>query len=194
MKDDYLWDKTGDDPEIQRLEDVLSAFRYQEGAAPALPAVKSAALVEKLPSWRFSFAYTLVGCTAAAILLMVWLQFSGDGSRGEEVLAVIDPAQSEAAAADVWAVERIPATAENTPQTVKQGPAKIRRAAASVNRTITVRRVEKSGQTAILTSQEKYAYGQLMLALSITSSKLKIVQDTINGIENKESAATKNER
>ena len=45
-----------------------------------------------------------------------------------------------------------------------------------------------------LTEEEKYAYGQLMLALSITGSKLKIVKDTINGVEEIENAAKENER
>lgn len=35
----------------------------------------------------------------------------------------------------------------------------------------------------VLTDEEKYAYGQLMLALSITSSKWQVVQDSINGVE-----------
>jgi hypothetical protein len=34
-----------------------------------------------------------------------------------------------------------------------------------------------------LTAEEKYAYDQLMLALSITGSKLKIVKDKIAGTE-----------
>ena len=30
MKDDYLWDKTGQpDPEIQKLEEILGTLRYQ---------------------------------------------------------------------------------------------------------------------------------------------------------------------
>ena len=38
MKEDYLWDKTGSDPEIEKLENALKAFRYQETAPPELPA------------------------------------------------------------------------------------------------------------------------------------------------------------
>ena len=30
MKEDYLWDKTGDpDPEIQQLEEILGTLRYE---------------------------------------------------------------------------------------------------------------------------------------------------------------------
>jgi hypothetical protein len=34
-----------------------------------------------------------------------------------------------------------------------------------------------------LTKEEQYAYDQLMLALSITSSKLKLVKDKVEGFE-----------
>ena len=38
MNEDYLWDKTGEDPEIEKLENALQVFRYKETAPPALPA------------------------------------------------------------------------------------------------------------------------------------------------------------
>jgi hypothetical protein len=38
-----------------------------------------------------------------------------------------------------------------------------------------------------LTEEERYAYNQLMLALSITGSKLKIVRDKVQGLEEKPS-------
>jgi hypothetical protein len=38
-------------------------------------------------------------------------------------------------------------------------------------------------ETAKLTEEEQYAYDQLMLALSITSSKLKIVKDKVGGTD-----------
>ena len=39
MNEDYLWDKTGDpDPEIQRLEALLSPLGHKGGALPAWPA------------------------------------------------------------------------------------------------------------------------------------------------------------
>ena len=30
MKNNYLWDKTGEDAEIEQLEKTLQVFRYQE--------------------------------------------------------------------------------------------------------------------------------------------------------------------
>ena len=43
--------------------------------------------------------------------------------------------------------------------------------------------IETKKPTVKLTKEEKYAYDQLMLALSVTSSKLKLVTDKIDGIE-----------
>ncbi len=36
MKEDYLWDKTGENHEIERLENALKMFRYKETAPPSL--------------------------------------------------------------------------------------------------------------------------------------------------------------
>ena len=55
------------------------------------------------------------------------------------------------------------------------------------------RKLETKSNEIALTKEEKYAYDQLMLALSITSSKLKIVKDKANGIE-EQNAVVKTER
>ena len=51
-----------------------------------------------------------------------------------------------------------------------------------------------SPTTIALTEEEKYAYRQLMIALSVSSSKFKIVKDSINGNENIEHTNSTNER
>ena len=38
MNNDYLWDKTGEDAEIESLENLLGGLRFQPTAPPALPA------------------------------------------------------------------------------------------------------------------------------------------------------------
>ena len=45
-----------------------------------------------------------------------------------------------------------------------------------------------------LTNEEKYAYNQLLLALSITSSKLKLVQETIDRMEDRKEISKENNR
>lgn len=68
MNDDYLWDRSGEpDPEIERLERVLSKYRFE--AKPLSPALRSR-LSERRVGWiRFA-------AVAAAILIVlagVWI-------------------------------------------------------------------------------------------------------------------------
>ena len=93
MKEDYLWDKTGRDPEIEKLENALLAFRCRPADAPSVaaeaevisfkPVVKND--VRRL--WtrllaRSSFAPATVSASACLLALvtisaLVWLRFSG---------------------------------------------------------------------------------------------------------------------
>ncbi len=78
MKEDYLWDKTGEDPEIERLEKALTVFRYQETEPPALPA-KIIPFERKTPRGFFRLAFAFAACAAIAIIsLGVWLQISSN--------------------------------------------------------------------------------------------------------------------
>ena len=77
MKEDYLWNKTGSDPEIERLENALKAFRYQQIAPPVLPA-KVVPFERKSP--RGVLRLSLAFASFAALLIVwlgVWLNFSG---------------------------------------------------------------------------------------------------------------------
>ena len=76
MKDDYLWDKTGEDAEIQGLENALKAFRYQESEPPALP--QKVFTVEKANGRRFfQFRFALAAFAAVvAVLSLVWFKFA----------------------------------------------------------------------------------------------------------------------
>jgi hypothetical protein len=66
----------------------------------------------------------------------------------------------------------------------------ITRTTAAINRRP---KTKDTAPPAELTAEEQFAYRQLMLALSITGSKLKIVQDTIDGTEDTNDD-TKNQR
>lgn len=72
MKDDYLWDRSGEpDPEIQKLETVLAKFRHV-GEAPVFPQITDSARKSSLPLIlrvpRLAFA-------AAAILILTMAVF-----------------------------------------------------------------------------------------------------------------------
>jgi hypothetical protein len=69
MKDDYLWDGSGEpDPEIQKLETALSRFRHR-GQAPRFP---ESVPENRLLRWPRILPMRLsVGLAAAAIVLMI---------------------------------------------------------------------------------------------------------------------------
>jgi hypothetical protein len=69
MKDDYLWDGSGEpDPEIRQLETLLGRFRHNR-PAPEFPAIPEAA-----PRWTWPWLLgnrALVGAAAAAVAALV---------------------------------------------------------------------------------------------------------------------------
>ena len=79
MKDDYLWDGSGEpDPEIQELETLLGRFRHSR-PAPDFPVIP-----ETVQRWTWSWLLgnrTLVGAVAVAIAVLVtaglWLAYRG---------------------------------------------------------------------------------------------------------------------
>jgi hypothetical protein len=196
MKQDYLWDKTGADPEIENLENALAVFRYKETAPPALPA-KIIPFKKESPRMSFRFAYAIAACTAFLMIgLGVWFQFSTNETATQESIAqTIEPQISETIP-DAPIVENpapIVNNAETSPKT-KMESAKRISALKPVRKNkiipAVVRQPEKRAgnieakkSDVHLTKEEQYAYDQLMLALSITSSKLKLVKDKVEGFE-----------
>lgn len=196
MKEDYLWDKTGADPEIEKLEKALMAFRYQETEPPALPA-KIIPFERKSPRRFFQFAFAFVTCAAMVLVsLGVWFQFSINKIEPVDDLAKsIIPqigieipeeiSDGKLRNADLVKPADLPSTKINTSQPTKRKIVKASRfvpVKAAQNQTI-ARKTEVKKPAVELTEEEKHAYDQLMLALSITSSKLKMVKDRVEGIE-----------
>lgn len=221
MKQDYLWDKSGIDPEIEELEKALSAFRYQETVPPALPAKVLAfpeKTVEKTLRRRFSFRFAFAACAAAILIAFgVLFQFSNSKtaiendsaqtfSRDEEIEnasiendSIESDETEESQNLTIKNVETSPQIEvskqiikqfENTLAINKPKPSvvKTRQPASSQNKTFT-RKAEIEDSSVELTAEEKHAYDQLMLALSITGSKLKIVKDKVDGVEDQSIAA-----
>ena len=192
MKEGYLWSKSGAaDPEIERLENALQMFRYTETAPPALPA-KIVPFERTAPRGIFRWAFPL---TAFAALAMVVVGIGFQISSGKIELVnklpeekIIAPPVAEENFAEIStmppddsAIEKIeiPKRAAD-PKNIKVKkviPANVRPYKTIARNT----NVEK--QSVKLTKDERYAYDQLMLALSITGSKLKIVEDKIYGAD-----------
>lgn len=192
MKEDYLWDKTGAvDPEIERLENALAVFRYQETEPPALPA-KIIPFERKAPRnfFRLVFAFA-AGAAVVAVCFGVWLQISNNKIEvaKDSIETIAQPVEEKAVneirteTPDNSIVEKIELTkSPGEPKIVKAR--NIARPTARQNKTI-AQKVESKKPEIKLTKEEKYAYDQLMLALSITSSQFKLVKDKVDGIEEK---------
>jgi preprotein translocase subunit SecF len=184
MKNDYLWDKTGEDKEIEQMENALKAFRYQSAAPPILP-VKTLQTKQRqgfnlFPYFgRFAFA-GMAGLLIAIVSLGIWFQNLnkqidlGEGYSPPLVTPIIvdldKPIVSEKINQPITNKKSVQSTVELPPKTTK----------------ITLRQKTRQVQatkTLQLTEEEKFAYNQLMLALSITGAKLKEVKDKANSID-----------
>jgi len=180
MNDEYLWNKTGTDSEIEEMEKALQSFRFQTTDPPALPGT-----IEILPEKRFFNFFKLgfaVAFAAALIVAMtlIWLrtpvnhsekrsEFVKNGS--EDVAAPVSPGPSS--------------TPIFEPPMPK--PAVIKFKSPTTNATRAVKVIAKKEEK--LKPEEKHAYDQLMTALAITSNELKLVKDKINGRDVERTAA-----
>ena len=194
MNDEYLWNKTGEDPEIKRLEETLAAFRYRETAPPALPIAKA----ENTPRWRFNLGFAFAACASVVIAAAVWFQISNTINNSEYDVTFVALPEVENATPNAPAApepKTLPVqTGEPSKPPVRHSPAKIRPTTAATYRRPKFTTTVPKESFAALTKEEKFAYEQLMLALSITGSKLKIVQNTIDGTEDTENNAKQNNR
>ncbi|MCA1624294.1 MAG: hypothetical protein LC768_12880 [Acidobacteria bacterium] len=204
MKEDYLWDKTGKDSEIEKLENALQAFRFQGTAPPSLRA-------EVLPFRKeysrkiFPIALAAAACLVFGMFALgIWLRVSGDKTEvkgdmaetiktsGEEAVSV----ESGIEKANVLTVgkhknitiKNVPTSAQITKRKVvalgKTVPViSRRREMIAKNDTVIKQNHKTVKQDDLLTKEEQHAYNQLMLALSITSSKLRLVKDKVEGME-----------
>ncbi len=202
MKEDYLWDKIGEDAEIERLENALRVFRYRETAPPALPA-KTLPFKAKTSRRMFRFALAFAACAAMVIVCLgVWLQFSSskievaNNSAETELPKIakeilVDNSVKKQSDMIIEKVERV----EIPKQSAERKIVRIQKVVPSIVRRnlLIARKAEVKKPSVILSKEEKYAYGQLMLALSITSSELKLVRNKIDGVEKKDTAL-ENER
>jgi hypothetical protein len=190
MKEDYLWDKTGDDAVIKKFEIALQGFRFQENEAPALPA-KAIPSPPTSRRRRFRVAIVAVAACVAFGLLALGIGFQLLKSTPE-----VQNSLSATETSKITAIENQNILANNeTPNfPVKTADRQTRTTAAKIIKTRQIsplnRRKEIKSQNYgatkannKVTKEEQFAYDQLMLALSITGSKLKIVKDKVDGSE-----------
>lgn len=191
MKENYLWNKTGEDPEIEHLENALRVFRWQENAPPALPA-KIIPFEAKSPRRFFRLPFAFAGFAVLTVICLgVWFQFAGGGNTevAKNAPETTAPQKTETLAKDIQAEKQVDLPVEKfeTPkQLVERKQIKVIKTAAPIvrkNNPVVARNINTKKSSEELTKEETYAYNQLMLALSITGSKLKLVQDKVDGVE-----------
>lgn len=157
MKDDYLWDKTGEpDPQVQQLEEILGTLRYQP---------KQLEIPEELPLPRRENHFPWLAIAAGLLLAIlaggIWLSTR---SRSET-----PQRQAEVTPSPVIE-EKSPVPAEiKTPERKPDS----RRAVVAVNRhpsKVTTPVLSKREREEALMAKE-----QVMLALRLTTEKLSLV-------------------
>ncbi len=201
MKEDYLWDKTGAaDPEIERLEKALAVFRYRADEPPALPA-KIIPFERNNPRRFFRFGFAFAACAALVIIsLGALFQFSGGKAEVAKDSKETNPSPVVEEVADETPVtqpnDSITRKVETPKRSVERSFVKAKKSAPVIDRQnkLFARNVEIKKPAVRLTKEEKYAYDQLMLALSVTSSTFKKVKNKVEGVEDVTAARGKSGR
>lgn len=158
MKDDYLWDKTGEpDPQIQQLEEILGSLRYQPQPLEipeGLPVPRRRNYV----SWLAIAAALLVAILAGGI----WLSTRSRSETPQSQAEVAPPA---------------PAIEERSPAPVESKAPE--RKPDSRREVVAVNRYRPKVTTPVLSKHEReealMAKEQVMLALRLTTEKLSLV-------------------
>jgi len=163
MKDDYLWDKTGEpDPQVQQLEEILGSLRYQP---------RPLELPEELPLPRRRNYFPWLAIAAGVLLALVaggiWLNTRTRGEAPSREAKVTPPAPVE---------EVRPPTGTTAPETPQPKP-EPREAVVAV-----VHKYRPRPSAPVLSKQEReealMAKEQVMLALRLTTEKLSLVHKT----------------
>jgi hypothetical protein len=184
MKQDYLWDRSGSDDEIERLEGLLSVFRHNE-AAP------SKSIVIEFPvhglnggkKWLFAVAASLAIGAFAIGAWRVSTDVDDASAIAEATSAVETPSVNSSPAAVVKEVDLSRAAIRAAAYTPR--PTKARGTRRRASFAVLGKHPKLAGKPSF-TKAEVQAYNQLMLALSITGSKLQIVKDSVNGFDEKD--------
>lgn len=186
MNDEYLWQKTGEDPETRRLEDALRVFRYRDDDQPTLPGAVPEA---KRSRRQFTIAFAAPAFAALAIATTVWFQ-TADSNGDSDITFVHHPATDSTPLRPV-APPPLPAEKPAEPQKQSVYRHRVDVQSAALRRPVAKKPVKRNP---VLTAEERYAYDQVVLALSISSSSLNVVRDAINGVDHNGPQSKQNNR
>jgi len=183
MYDEYLWNKTGNDAELESVENALSLFRYRETEPPRISAKAAKAVEQRTEGrfWRSGLALAFAAAVAVAASGTLFL-IPTDVPTNMDV-AVNGVQLHSLSLAEIPPISNTTVVKDAQPKSISAF-AKVRqpsRTSAQLAHRVEKKLINERPQIQ-LTAEEKNAYDQLMLALSITSSKLKIVKDTVSQI------------
>ena len=177
MKDDYLWDRTGEpDPEIQKLETILGELRYQ----PRPLTIPADVNVGRRHSFFRDFGPRLAIAATIAMLVVglgVWLAVQRLNSKespalvqAPKVTPEITPVRNDQSqvVAKKSADDREQIEVQRHPQPKRRPPA------VNTNRLRNV--TAKNRQLTADEREGEAAKDQLMLALRLASAKLNFAQ------------------
>ncbi|MEO6589680.1 MAG: hypothetical protein ABIP06_10275 [Pyrinomonadaceae bacterium] len=197
MTNEYLWDKSGNDSEIEKLEKVLQNLRVQNSVPPEI----SSNVVQFKTTTNYKFP--LIRAIAAAFifgfgLIVFWFYYSNSTQKVVQTFETKDsPTKS------ILKVENTNVFSEKVDNKIYKNSGETKSEKHFINLKsksknsyiISQKLIYKTGfkkaesknnkQVAKLTAEEKAAYDTLILALSITSSKLKIVSDKVRNTDEK---------
>ena len=174
MNERYLFEISGTDTEIQKLEGLLRGFRYEPGEPPELPAANVVAFNKVRPSWTLRVLFAASASLVLVLLAGVWLR-SGEVPSDQAVAVEVPQSMAPPSKRTIGPeAHTIPVVAARPELATKVVGRKFRRPHL-------VQPLSKRGRELKpeLSAEERYAFGQLMLALSITGSKLRIVREMI---------------
>jgi hypothetical protein len=183
MKDDYLWNKSGDaDPEIEHLERVLGSLRSKRSAQDMMPAFKT---MQRTRPRNVSKLMAIAAALAFAALALGVFAFLQRQSKKQDVgsqpVAMVSPlpaqttvAPAEAAVIDTTKQDDTQPTPVEVFITRPRRPGLETRRRA-VNRSLEATMHEREQAEGLMAKE------QLIKALEITSSKLSFVQKKVKG-------------
>jgi hypothetical protein len=191
MNQEYLWSKTGSDAELEKLEGLLSEFRFDGKSTVEQPATNTIP-VAAVPKRRFVLALSFAASAAMIVLMTIWLIPPRNAPVAKEepkTESVPDAVESRNGDGIQYAlVERAKTDASNQ-ERLHFSRTQTKQHASKLSRGQVTKTAKEN-----LTKEEKYAYDRLMFALSIAGSKLRVVQDTIDRKGDAGSQSIRNEK
>lgn len=176
MKDNYLWDRSGEpDPELQRLEEILGALRYQPRPLRIPADVRAGRRRSFFPALAIAAAIALF-----AVPLGLWFHFNQPATPPQLEATRNSPTEQKPnETGQVTPGKGISQTASLPGSRNNRKPARsAARNPVASNRTPLIRRDRSQAE---LTPQELAEKEQVLIALRLVSAKLNLAQRRTQG-------------